>query len=41
MSLISVVVPCYNEEAALPFFYEEMQRVKADFGKRYPYSMEY
>lgn len=36
MSLISVVVPCYNEEAALPFFYEEMQRVKADFGKRYP-----
>lgn len=35
MSLISVVVPCYNEEAALPFFYEEMQKVKEAFAKRY------
>ena len=26
MSLISVIVPCYNEEKSLPFFYEEMKK---------------
>ena len=32
MEKISVVVPCYNEEKALPLFYEEMERVrKQDF----------
>ncbi len=32
MEKISVVVPCYNEEEALPLFYEEMERVrKQDF----------
>lgn len=25
---ISVIVPCYNEEKAIPFFYEEMMRVE-------------
>lgn len=33
--LISVIVPCFNEEEALPFFYEEMDKVsknmKVDF----------
>lgn len=29
MSLISAIVPCYNEEAALPFFYKEIVRVAA------------
>ncbi len=29
MDTITVVVPCYNEEKALPFFYEEIQKVKA------------
>ena len=24
---ISIVVPCYNEEAALPYFFEEIRRV--------------
>lgn len=28
MDTITVVVPCYNEEKALPFFYEEIQKVK-------------
>ena len=28
--LISVVVPCYNEQEAIPFFYKEMARVAAD-----------
>lgn len=28
MDTITVVVPCYNEEKALPFFYEEIQKVQ-------------
>lgn len=32
MGLISVVVSCYNEEKAIPLFYEEMEKVrKTDF----------
>ena len=32
MEKISVIVSCYNEEKALPLFYEEMERVrKQDF----------
>ncbi|MBQ2264972.1 MAG: glycosyltransferase family 2 protein [Oscillospiraceae bacterium] len=27
MSLISIVVPCYNEEEVLPLFYEEIQKI--------------
>lgn len=30
MSKITVVVPCYNEEQSLHFFYEEMERVAAE-----------
>lgn len=38
MEKISVIVPCYNEEKALPLFYEEIERVrKKDFGE----SMEF
>ncbi|MBR6499999.1 MAG: glycosyltransferase, partial [Firmicutes bacterium] len=29
MKLISAVVPCYNEEAAIPYFYKEICRVAA------------
>ena len=25
--LLSIIVPCFNEEAAIPYFYEEMNRV--------------
>lgn len=33
MEKISVIVPCYNEEKALPLFYKEMERVRSqDFG---------
>jgi len=35
MSLLTVIVPCYNEEEAIPFFYAEMQKTidvfKTDF----------
>ncbi|MCR5000295.1 MAG: glycosyltransferase family 2 protein [Lachnospiraceae bacterium] len=31
MSLLTVVVPCYNEEPALPLFYEEMCKTIDDF----------
>ena len=30
MKLLSVVVPCHNEEPALPFFYEEMKRIEPE-----------
>ena len=28
MDTITIVVPCYNEEKAIPYFYEEIQRIK-------------
>lgn len=31
MEKISIVVPCYNEEAALPLFYEELKKNINDF----------
>lgn len=31
MSLLTIVVPCYNEEAALPIFFEEISRTMRDF----------
>ena len=35
MGKISIIVPCYNEEQALPFFYKEMEKVrKKDFGTK-------
>lgn len=27
MSMISIIVPCYNEEAVLPLFYDEIQKI--------------
>ena len=30
MDKISIVVPCYNEEKALPLFYQEIERVKRE-----------
>ena len=36
MSLLSVIVPCYNEEAAIPFFYDEMKKVREQFASKYP-----
>ena len=36
MSLLTVVVPCYNEEEAIPFFYEEMLKTIEAFNKDSP-----
>ena len=36
MSLLTVIVPCYNEEEAIPFFYEEMLKTIDVFKKDFP-----
>ncbi|MCR5673051.1 MAG: glycosyltransferase family 2 protein [Lachnospiraceae bacterium] len=36
MSLLSVIVPCYNEEEAIPFFYDAMKDVEKDFAEKHP-----
>ena len=36
MSLLSVIVPCYNEEAAVPLFYDAMKKVIGQFGTAHP-----
>ena len=36
MSLLSVIIPCYNEEAAVPFFYDAMKKTADDFADRFP-----
>lgn len=33
MSLLTIIVPCLNEEEAIPFFYEEIIKTKAEFDK--------
>ena len=34
MKLLSIVVPCYNEEKALPYFYEETKKIKMTGGSK-------
>ena len=36
MKLVSVVVPCYNEQEVLPMFYEEITKVTGQMMKDYP-----
>ena len=33
--MLSIIVPCYNEEAALPLFYREVTRVLCEMGEEY------
>jgi Glycosyltransferases involved in cell wall biogenesis len=40
MSLITVVVPCYNEEQVLPFLYDELCKISAVFAEK-KVTMEY
>ncbi|MDE5768052.1 MAG: glycosyltransferase family 2 protein [Oscillospiraceae bacterium] len=36
MKLISIVVPCYNEEESLPLFYEEIQKIMKQMQDEHP-----
>ena len=36
MKLVSVVVPCYNEQEVLPMFYEEITKVTDQMSKEFP-----
>ena len=36
MKLLSVSVPCYNEEQAIPIFYQEFGKTKEEFHKEFP-----
>lgn len=37
MELLSIVVPCFNEEATIPIFYETVEKIK----KQIPAEVEY
>ncbi len=41
MELISVIVPCYNEQESLPLFYDEIRRVSAEMQKEHDVEFEY
>ena len=36
MKLVSIVVPCYNEEKVLPLFYAEIIKVTGQMREKYP-----
>ena len=36
MKLLTAIIPCYNEEQAIPFFYAEMQKTIETFSVKYP-----
>ena len=36
MKLVSIIVPCYNEEEVLPMFYEEIQKVMQQMRDEHP-----
>ncbi len=36
MKLLTAIVPCYNEEQAIPYFYQEMQKTIEQFGEEFP-----
>ena len=38
--LLSVIVPCYNEEESLPFFYQRIQQVAAKLKEKHQLEME-
>ena len=39
MKLLSIVVPCYNEEASVPLFYEEVTRVLKELSEDMTYEL--
>ena len=41
MKLVSIVVPCYNEEKVLPLFYAEITKVMSQMQEKYPDYVEF
>lgn len=41
MKLLSVVVPCYNEEKALPYFYDKISEIAESMGKKHHIEFEF
>ena len=39
--LISIIVPCYNEEESLPIFYDEVKKVSVNLYKKYNVNIEF
>ena len=39
--LISLIVPCYNEQEALPLFYQEASRVAEEMGRSHGAEFEF
>lgn len=39
--LISLIVPCYNEQDALPLFYQEASRVAEEMGRSHGAEFEF
>ncbi|MCK3935906.1 glycosyltransferase family 2 protein [Streptococcus suis] len=35
--MISVIVPCFNEEEAIPYFYVAMEKVRMEMGEKFEY----
>ncbi|HFI0036046.1 TPA: glycosyltransferase family 2 protein [Streptococcus suis] len=35
--MISVIVPCFNEEEVIPYFYEAMEKVRKEMGEKFEY----
>ncbi|HHW9302993.1 glycosyltransferase family 2 protein [Streptococcus suis] len=35
--MISVIVPCFNEEEAIPYFYDTMEKVRKEMGEQFEY----
>jgi glycosyltransferase involved in cell wall biosynthesis len=41
MNKISIIVPCYNEEEALPYFFDEMKKVTDTMAAKYGLAFEF
>lgn len=41
MKLLSIVVPCYNEEKALPYFYEKTTQIADSMSRKYNLKFEF
>ena len=41
MEIISVIIPCYNEEAALPYFFKEIRKVSDNLSDTYNLCFEF